>query len=66
LATVLPVVKTEEEQVREIALDVRVDFCEVAIAEAGEVRSVGRISTRPRSSSCSGRASIRVIGWRGR
>jgi transposase len=32
---------------RDIALDVHVDFCEVAIAEAGEVRSVGRISTKP-------------------
>ena len=32
---------------RDIALDVYVDFCEVAMAEAGEVRSVGRISTRP-------------------
>ena len=33
---------------RDIALDVHIDFCEVAIAEAGEVRSAGRISsTRP-------------------
>lgn len=32
---------------RDIALDVHVDFCEVAIAEAGEVRSAGRISTKP-------------------
>ena len=32
---------------RDIALDVHIDFCEVAIAEGGEVRSVGRISTRP-------------------
>jgi transposase len=47
LPTVLPVVKREEEQVRDIALDVHVDFCEVAIAEAGEVRSAGRISTKP-------------------
>ena len=31
----------------DIALDVHIDFCEVAIAEAGEVRSAGRISTRP-------------------
>jgi transposase len=47
LPTVLPAVKREEEQVRDIALDVHVDFCEVAIAEAGEVRSAGRISTKP-------------------
>ena len=32
---------------RDIALDVHLDFCEVAIAEAGGVRSAGRISTRP-------------------
>ena len=32
---------------RDIALDVHVDFCEVAIAEEGEVRSAGRISTKP-------------------
>jgi hypothetical protein len=37
----------EEEQMRDIALDVHLDFCEVAIAEAGEVRSAGRISTKP-------------------
>jgi transposase len=35
------------EQVRDIALDVHIDFCEVAIAEAGEVRSAGRIATKP-------------------
>ena len=32
---------------RDVALDVHLDFCEVAIAEAGEVRSAGRISTKP-------------------
>lgn len=32
---------------RDIALDVHIDFCEVAIADAGEVRSAGRVSTRP-------------------
>jgi transposase len=32
---------------RDIALDVHLDFCEVAIAEAGEVRSAGRICTKP-------------------
>jgi transposase len=33
--------------VRDIGLDVHRDFCEVAIAEAGEVRSAGRIDTTP-------------------
>ncbi len=32
---------------RSIGLDVHRDFCEVAIAEAGEVRSAGRIETTP-------------------
>ncbi len=32
---------------REIGLDVHREFCEVAIAEAGEVRSAGRIETKP-------------------
>jgi transposase len=32
---------------RAIGLDVHRDFCEVAIAEAGNVRSAGRIATRP-------------------
>ena len=32
---------------RSIGLDVHRDFCEVAIAEAGAVRSAGRIATRP-------------------
>src|SRR4051794_22103802 len=33
--------------VRAIGLDVHRDFCEVAICEAGEVRSAGRIAARP-------------------
>ena len=33
--------------VRAIGLDVHRDFCEVAIAEEGRVRSAGRIATRP-------------------
>jgi transposase len=33
--------------VRHIGLDVHRDFCEVAISEAGEVRSPGRIDTKP-------------------
>jgi hypothetical protein len=32
---------------REIGLDIHLDFCEVAIAEAGEIRSAGRIPTTP-------------------
>lgn len=32
---------------RAIGLDVHLDFCEVAIAEAGELRSAGRIETTP-------------------
>jgi transposase len=35
------------ERVRSIGLDVHRDFCEVAIVEAGEVRSAGRIETTP-------------------
>jgi transposase len=33
--------------VRYVALDVHIDFCEVAIAEQGEIRSGGRIETKP-------------------
>jgi transposase len=33
--------------VRAIGLDVHLEFCEVAIAEGGEVRSAGRIETKP-------------------
>jgi len=44
---VLPHSQREEEQVRDIALDIHIEFCEVAIAEQGEVRSAGRIKTTP-------------------
>jgi transposase len=37
----------EEDQVRAIGLDVHLEFCEVAIAEGGEVRSAGRIAAKP-------------------
>jgi transposase len=40
-------------KVRAIGLDVDRDFCEVAIAEAGAVRSPGRVATRPEVSECS-------------
>jgi transposase len=35
--------------VRDIGLDVHRDFCEVAIAEGGEIRSAGRIETTPQA-----------------
>jgi transposase len=44
---VLPPREWKEEQVRAIGLDVHLEFCEVAIAEDGEVRSAGRIETKP-------------------
>jgi transposase len=54
---------------RDVALDVHVDFCAVAIAEAGEVRSVGRISARPGelelfavSLAPTGRVALEVTG----
>ena len=33
--------------VRAIGLDVHLEFCEVAIAEGGRVRSAGKITTKP-------------------
>jgi hypothetical protein len=41
--------------VRSIGLDVHRDFCEVAIVEAGEVRSAGRIETTP--------AAVELFCW---
>ena len=32
---------------RSVGLDVHLDFCEVAIVEDGEVRSAGRVETKP-------------------
>jgi transposase len=40
-------VDDEEDEVREVALDVHRDFCEVAIVAEGRLRSAGRIKTRP-------------------
>jgi len=37
----------EAMKVRDIGLDVHLDFCEVAIVEDGQVRSAGRIQTTP-------------------
>lgn len=45
---------------RAIGLDVHREFCEVAIWEGGEVRSAGRIATKPRGSSCLPKASALV------
>jgi transposase len=35
--------------VRAVALDVHRDFCEVAIVAEGQLRSAGRIQTRPKA-----------------
>jgi transposase len=37
----------EAMKMRNVGLDVHLDFCEVAFCEAGVVRSVGRVETRP-------------------
>jgi transposase len=54
---------------RAIGLDVHRDFCEVAICEAGAVRSAGRIETSPealelfaRSLGCEDRVALEVTG----
>jgi Transposase len=54
---------------RFIALDVHRDFCEIAIAEAGEVRLVGRVKTEPealelfaRSLAASDRVALEASG----
>jgi hypothetical protein len=51
---------------RSIGLDIHRDFCEVAIAEGGEIRSPGRIEMTPRPWSCSPKASATTIRWRSR
>lgn len=54
---------------RAIGLDVHLEFCEVAIAEGGEVRSAGRIETKPEqielfaeSLGASDRVALEVTG----
>jgi len=54
---------------RAIGLDVHLEFCEVAIAEQGEVRSAGRIETKPeqielfaRSLGAADRVALEVTG----
>ncbi|HKH14796.1 MAG TPA: transposase [Solirubrobacterales bacterium] len=56
----------KEEQVRDIALDIHIDFCEVAIAEGGEVRPAGRIETTPDEIELFAQASAQTIGSRSR
>jgi hypothetical protein len=51
---------TEEDEVRAVGLDVYRDFCEVAIVEAGELRSHGRIETTPETLELSGGVSART------
>jgi hypothetical protein len=52
--------------VRDIGLDVHRDFCEVAIAEAGEIRSAGRIETTPETLRLFAQSLGATIGWRSR
>jgi len=59
----------KEEIVRATGLDVHLEFCEVAIAEGGEVRSAGRIETKPdqvelfaRSFGAENRVALEVTG----
>jgi transposase len=70
---VLPVHRREEDVVRavgrSIGLDVHRDFCEVAIAEDGSVRSAGRVETTPerlelfaRSLGADDRVALEVSG----
>ena len=50
---------------RAIGLDVHRDFCEVAIAEGGKVRSAGRIATTPGGAGAvRAEPGRRMIGWR--
>jgi hypothetical protein len=43
----LSLARSREAVMRAVGLDVHLDFCEVAIVEDGEVRSAGRIETKP-------------------
>jgi transposase len=59
--------------VRSVGLDVHLDFCEVAIVEDGEVRSAGRVETKPErlelfaaSLAPDDRVALEVTGMRGR
>jgi hypothetical protein len=54
----------EQEQVRAIGLDVHLEFCEVAIAEQGRVRSAGRIETKPEQIELFARSLATDDQWR--
>ena len=46
-------------------LDVHLEFCEVAIAEDGAVRSAGRVETKPDALELfRAEPGARMIGWR--
>jgi hypothetical protein len=49
--------------VREIGLDVHRDFCEVALAEGGEIHFAGRIQTTPEALELFAGAWAAVTGW---
>ena len=51
---------------RAIGLDVHLEFCEVAIAEGGELRSAGRIATKPEELELFAQSLGAAIGWRSR
>ena len=68
-ASLVVVVETEVVDGRSIGLDVHRDFCEVAICEAGRVRSAGRVQTTPerlevfaRSLGADDRVALEVTG----
>jgi hypothetical protein len=65
----LPPTNERRNRVRAIGVDVHLEFCEVAIAEDGELRSAGRIETKPeqielfaRSLGSDDRVALEVIG----
>jgi hypothetical protein len=54
----------KEGLVREIGLDVHRDFCEVAIAEGGEIRRAGRVQATPEALELFARSfGTAAIGW---
>ena len=51
---------------RAIGLDVHLEFCEVAIAEGAELRSAGRIATKPEEVELFAQSLGAETGWRSR
>ncbi len=52
---------------RAIGLDVHLEFCEVAIAEGAELRSAGRIATKPEEIELFAQSlGASTTGWRSR